>query len=49
MMYLAVYVVLMTAYLHTVFNLARKAVVVDEYETGNLTDAALAGEKHHVG
>jgi len=51
-MYLGVYIILMAAYLHTLFNLARKAVVVDEYETGNLTDVALADvasrENRHV-
>jgi cytochrome d ubiquinol oxidase subunit I len=51
-MYLAVYLVLMTAYLHTVFYLARKAIVVEEYETGDLADVAKASlntqENHHV-
>jgi cytochrome d ubiquinol oxidase subunit I len=51
-MYLGVYIILMAAYLHTLFNLARKAIVVDEYETGNLTDVALADaasrENRHV-
>jgi len=39
-MYLLVYVILMAAYLHTVFYLARKSVLVDEYETGDLNDVA---------
>lgn len=43
-MYLLVYVLLMAAYLHTVFHLARKAVVVEEYETGDLSDVAKAGQ-----